>query len=118
MKSASPSDISECLRAIADRLDGSTHPSVSKVSAAIGTVLGAVERAIFIARISSDKSMSLAIRESLFEEVQKLVPGEFDRLYDTNEGGKGRKGMEGRIRLLWPSAHVVEERGDHRWDPR
>lgn len=38
---------------------------------------------------ATDKSLALAIRDAVQSEIEKLIPGEFGELYDTNDSGKG-----------------------------
>ena len=76
---ASPDSISESLERIASYIDASDRVSLSRVKSAILRIL-----------IATDRSLALTVRNLLVENIQRLVPGEFEeQLYDTNPEGKG-----------------------------
>lgn len=77
--SNNPDDISSALRKIASYIDISKNVSLSTIKNVIVRVL-----------IATDRSLAFTIRNLLIENIQKLIPGEFEEtLYDTNPEGKG-----------------------------
>jgi len=66
------------LRTLAAKISASKNPGLIYVSSDIFKLL-----------IATDKSLALTIRDSLHAEIEKLIPGEFTDLYDTNVEGKG-----------------------------
>ena len=95
-----PGEIVSHLRAISSAIEEAQEPS---------RVL--VARSLLRLLLATDKSLSITIRDSLSNEINKLVPGEFGgEFYDTNPGGKGyKKGYVsfGLDPQTWESAGII-----------
>ncbi len=95
-----PDEVVTHLRAIASGIDGAHEPSRVLVAKALLRLL-----------LATDKTLSVAIRDSVANEIHKLVPGEFGgEFYDTNPGGKGYK--KGYVSFgldpnTWESAGII-----------
>jgi len=81
LKSMEPGEVVSHLRAIATAIDEAPEPSRWLVS-----------RALLRLILATDRTLSLAIRDAVRDQVTQLVPGEFGgEYYDTNPQGKGFK---------------------------
>src|SRR5271157_4127302 len=76
-----PGEVVSHLRAIATAIDEAQEPS---------RVL--VARALLRLLLATDRTLSIAIRDAIRDQIVQLVPGEFGgEYYDTNPQGKGFK---------------------------
>jgi len=95
-----PGELVTHLRAISSAIDDAQEPSRTLVARAVLRLL-----------LATDKSLALSIRDAVFNEISKLVPGEFGgEYYDTNPGGKGyKKGYVsfGLDPQTWESAGII-----------
>ena len=95
-----PEQLAEYLRHVANGIDLSAKPSISKLKADLKYAI-----------VATDKSIALEIRDAIVQQIISILPAEFEgNLFDTNPEGKGfRAGYVsfGLDPISWDSIGII-----------